>query len=122
MNLMDRLNKKLETLIRDFNDILSDLEVCSNNIKISRSEEEKQQILDFINILELKVEEKKQEIIKTIAKIQLASEVESKELKHDFTEDYPKEETQLSQNVFNTSLYNSQENSSDNDLDEPRTR
>lgn len=115
MNLTDALNEKLETLLRDYNNLHGDLQVCLSNIKRSRNPEEIQQVLDFIDVLKAKMEEKKQEIEEMKTQIQVVMEAE----KNDFKKEYSEEEALLLRNTFeaNLPLYQNNTDKVNNDLD-----
>lgn len=115
MNLTDALNEKLETLLKDFNNLHEDLQVCLSYSEKSKNQEETKQILDFIDVLKAKMEEKKQEIEEMRTQIKIVTEAE----KNDFTKEYSEEEALLLRSSFeaNLPLYQNNTDKVNNDLD-----
>lgn len=122
MDLTEALNEKLDTLLKDLNNLHGDVDVSENNLKRSRSEKETQEIHDFIDSLKSKIEAKKQEIEDVRAQIQVVKNAEQKEFKKDYTDDFTDEETQLLQDAFNTpsSFYQNNTNETNKDLEAPK--
>lgn len=123
MDLTEVLNQKLEILQRDFNNIHSDLQVSRSSIKHSRNEEEKQQILAFIDTLNTMLERKRQDIAEVKAQIEAVKTAEQDNFQKDYTDTYSEEESRLLRQAFDThsSFYQSNPTQT-NDLDEPMKR
>lgn len=123
MDLTEVLNQKLEILQRDFNNIHSDLQVSRSSIKHSRNEEEKQQILAFIDTLNTMLERKRQDIAEVKAQIEVIKTAEQDNFQKDYTDTYSEEESRLLRQAFDThsSFYQSNPTQT-NDLDEPMKR
>lgn len=123
MNLTEALNQKLEILQRDFNNIHSDLQVSHSSIKHSRNEEEKQQILAFIDTLNTMLEKKRQDIAEVKAQIEVVKTAEQDIFQKDYTNTYSEEESRLLRQAFDTpSPFYQKNNTQGDDLDEPMTR